>query len=144
MCRIGLSPRSISILAEWEPTSLAPVIKVAMILATFDAEHAPVTIEPRHVYRAQQIVEGWRANLHHVFRGLGDAQKAGKAEDIKAVLARNGDDWTTRRDMLRALNVTWAEIEPEIDDLANSGEIERELYKPPKGRSSEQYRLLAD
>ena len=82
--------------------------------------------------------------MHQVFRGLGEAHKAGKADEIKAVLARNGQDWTTRRDLLRALNVTWAEIEPEIDDLANSGEVEREPYKPPKGRSSEQYRLLAD
>ena len=120
------------------------LIKVAMILATFDAERAPVTIEPRHIYRAQQIVEGWRANLHHVFRGLGDAQKAGKAEDIKAILARNGDDWTARRDMLRALSVTWAEIEHEIDDLANSGEIERGERKGKRGPTSEQYRLIAE
>lgn len=119
------------------------LVKVAMILAAFDAQRLPVVIEPRHVYRAQQIVESWRANLHTVFRGLGEAQKAGKAEEIKAILARNGNDWTIRRDLLRALNTTWAKLEPEIDDLANSGEIEREEYKPTRGPGSEQYRLLA-
>ena len=31
-------------------------------------------------------------------------------------MARNGADWTIRRDVLRALNVTWAELEPALSN----------------------------
>jgi hypothetical protein len=46
------------------------LIKVAIILATFDAPQLPVIVEPCHIYRAQQIVELWRTSLHNVIEKL--------------------------------------------------------------------------
>jgi hypothetical protein len=43
-------------------------LKVAMLLATMDAEQLPVRVALRHWARAQQIVEGWRASLHELRR----------------------------------------------------------------------------
>ncbi len=120
------------------------LIKVAMILATLDATSLPITIQARHVYRAQIFVEGWRANLHHIMATIGEVMKSDAADQVKAALASDGDAWITRRDLCRKLNKRWSEIEIVIHDLAASGEIEREDYKPPKGRKSERYRLILD
>ena len=116
------------------------VIKLAMILATFDAERLPVIVQARHVYRAQMIVETWRANLHGIFGKVSAAAMDTLTEDVKAVLAAKGRDWTDRRDLLRALSKKWSEIEPTINDLAASDEIERRPTKK-RGPASEEYRL---
>jgi hypothetical protein len=120
------------------------LIKVAMILAGLDAKTLPIKIEPWHIYRAQQIVETWRENLHCVFGNLGKVQHDDMTEGIKAILAQSGENWTTRRDLLRALNKTWPVIETTINDLAESGEIERQPIPKRHGRKSEQYRLAVD
>lgn len=118
------------------------LIKIAIILAAFDAEELPVTLEPRHIYRAQQIVELWRANLHEVFgkmRSLKDSEDYTSA--VKIVLAKAGRTWVARRDLLRALKTRWSELEPVIKDLLESGEIEEQEIKNERGPATCQYRL---
>jgi len=70
------------------------LIKVAIILAAFDAPQLPVVVEPRHIYRAQQIVELWRASLHNVIEKLRH-RRAGNAvteeiRDLRGGWARDG------------------------------------------------------
>jgi hypothetical protein len=114
------------------------LIKVAMILAAFDAESPPVRIAPCHVYRAQQIVEHWRRSLHHIFGNLAQEQAGGTEERVKAVLARKKKEWTTRRDLLRGLNCKWSSISVAVNRLVARGEVERREHK-----RSEAYRLVA-
>ncbi len=118
------------------------LIKIAIILAAFDTQALPVTLEPRHIYRAQQIVELWRANLHEVFgkmRSLKDSEDYTSA--VKIVLAKAGRGWVARRDLLRALKTRWSELEPIIKDLLESGEIEQQEAKNERGPATCQYRL---
>lgn len=120
------------------------MIKVAMILASLDARGHPISIEPRHIYRAQSIVEGWRVSLHSIMAKVGEVIHGDIAEKIKSILAGNGTNWTTRRDLCRALNVRWSDIESAIIDLESSDEIERQDYIPKRGKSSEEYRICTD
>jgi len=70
------------------------LIKVAIILAAFDAPQLPVVVEPRHIYRAQQIVELWRASLHNVIEKLrhqrADNAVTEKIRDLRGGWARDG------------------------------------------------------
>jgi len=120
------------------------VIKLAMILATFDAQRLPVRVEPPHVYRAQEIVERWRDNLHTILARCGDVEADAQAEEVKAALAENGRNWTSRRDLLRTLNKRWSELEPIIGDMEQSGELERQERKGNRGPASEEYRLVVE
>lgn len=115
------------------------LIKVAMLLATLDTKCLPITVEARHVYRAQQIVESWRASLHSLDIHLSGVAQDGLAERIRSVLSKEA--WVSRRDLLRALGKTWSELAAAINDLEASGDLERQSYKPTRGAASEEYRL---
>ena len=65
-----------------------------------------------------------------------------KADEVKAILSKNGNEWTIRRDLLRALNAAWSDLEPTIKDLDATGEIEIAATQPARGPKSEKYRLL--
>jgi len=120
------------------------LIKVAMILAALDADRLPVTVEAAHTYRAQAIVEGWRANLHTVLSKMTTVSADGVAEHIVAVLAQKGREWTMRRDLLHAISKRWSDTESIIDDLEAGGEIERKEKKGKRGPSTEEYRLWVE
>jgi len=65
------------------------LIKVAIILAAFDAAQLPVVLEARHIYRAQQIVEAWRRNLHELFAKMRELHNDRDYSDgIKTVLVK--------------------------------------------------------
>jgi hypothetical protein len=71
-------------------------------------------------------------------------KKASQEDDagrIKAIIAENGRQWTTRRELLRKLSRRWSEVQPTINDLEASGEIERATIKGERGPASEKYRL---
>ncbi len=103
-----------------------------------------MTIEARHVYRAQQIIEGWRANLHDVFANLRTEIADDETQKIREALSGAGGGWMTRRDLLRKLTVKWEDVEPSIDKLTAAGVIERRVIGEGKpGRKSEEYRLAA-
>ncbi len=121
------------------------LIKIATVLAAFDTQHLPVVLEPRHIYRAQQIVEPWRVNLHRI---LGKTRNVGvggqHTASIRAALTRAGRDWVSRRDLLRALNVNWGDLATTMEDMHVSGEIEQMIVKNPRGPASWLYRLIVD
>jgi len=116
--------------------------KIAMILAVFDTKTLPVVVEPRHVYKGQQILETWRANLHDIFGKLQVIHEDDTGDKIKAVLAKKGREWTTRRDLLRSLSMKWSDIERMVNDLIAGGEIETEDKKNGNGTTSTIYRLI--
>lgn len=120
------------------------MMKVAMILATMDADSLPITVYQRHMAAAQQIVEAWRESLHWVRVGGRISAGKTKGDEIRTVLAQNDYNLTTRRDLLRAMNCAWSEIEQVIKDLEAAGEIEVTAYQPQRGPKSERYRLLRD
>jgi hypothetical protein len=116
-------------------------VKVAMILAAFDAEQLPVQVEGRHMYRAQTIVEEWRASLHQVMETAQVAENPDRARILQA-LASAETEWVSRRNLLRSLNATWSDLQPTVEDLVNSGEIESRATDR-KGPPSMEYRLCA-
>lgn len=118
------------------------MIKVAMLFAVMDAEHLPIVIEARHIYAAQVIIESWRKSLHFVRSGGRISAGKVKADEVRAVLAQNGHNYTMRRDLLRALNSTWSEIEQTIKDLESAGDLEVIAHQPKRGPKSEKYRLF--
>jgi hypothetical protein len=123
------------------PTML---IKVAMILAALDTQSLPVKVEGKHVYRAQTITEGWRDSLHPIIdRSIQKAQ-----EDLTtrflAVLDKNPGEWSTRREVLRALKLKADDLQPVAASLKGDGVIEIQEYKPPSGPSSVRYRRSTD
>lgn len=122
------------------PTML---IKVAMLFAVMDARSLPIIIEPKHIYAAQQIVEAWRSSLHKVRAGGRISEQKTKVDEIEAILGKNGDNWTTKRDLLRAMNAAWSDIEQTIKDLEHAGKIEIVAHAPARGPKTEKYRLLS-
>lgn len=121
------------------PTML---IKVAMLFAAMDARQTPITVEAKHIFAAQGIVESWRTSLHKVRAGGRISEQRTKADEVTAILSKNGNEWTVRRDLLRALNAAWSDIEQTIKDLDAEGEIEIAVHQGKAGPKSEKYRLL--
>lgn len=119
------------------------MIKVAMQMAVMDATQLPIVIEPRHIYAAQEIVESWRQSLHLVRAGGRISEGRAKADEIRSVLGQNGFNYTMRRDLLRAMNCTWSEIEQVVKDMEVAGDIEVLAHQPKRGPKSEKYRLLS-
>jgi len=121
------------------------LIKVAIILAAFDAPRLPVVLEAHHIYRAQQIVEAWRRNLHELFAKMRELHNDRDYSDgIKTVLVKAGPAWVTRRDLLRALKVKWSEVERPLADLLAGGEIEQQELKNVRGPATWRYRLATE
>ncbi len=120
------------------------LIKVAMILATFDAESLPITIQPKHVYRAQMIVEDWRTNLHKLlFRIQNQAlEKESLEELVYNIIATSGIGWISRRNVLMNSRVKLEKLEPIIKNLVDKEKIEVQNSNGSRGPSSEGYRLL--
>lgn len=142
MLKAGLIDGSVS--AELHPSYGrfgTMLIKVAMLYAVMDAEEAPITIERRHILAAQGVVEMWRDGLHIIRAGGTATQARTFADKVWSALAQNGENWTSRRDLQRALNCASAELEPAIEDLVLQGVAERQVYTPPKGRKTEMYRI---
>lgn len=117
------------------------MIKIAIILATFDSVKLPVIVQGKHIYRAQIIVESWRKNLHNILQKTEQAGDNGLAERIKEILAEGGTDWTARRDITRRLHISVKELEPIITELIDN-EIVEFIEKIGSKRSKNLYRLL--
>jgi hypothetical protein len=116
------------------------LIKIATILAAFDAEKLPVTIEDKHVFRAQMICEGWRAKLHSLLDRLSRHTQVTLSDEVLRVLASKGGAWVSRRDLQQALGCKLEELMPVIEQL--DGRIERRESQGSRGPKSEEYRLV--
>ncbi len=122
------------------------LIKVAIVLAALDAEELPVRVAARHVCRAQQIVETWRASLHHVFERTQEIQQGSQEDQLQqrvlARLAARGTNWTSRRELQRLLHVRLEELAPVLNALVSDGAIEVLPSNEP-GAATVQYRHAA-
>lgn len=119
------------------------LIKVAMILATLDAEELPVVVEPRHVYRAQLIVESWRETLHVLLEKAADAEPSDVDQtetNIMYAVERIG--WATAREIRlhvhQLKNLPTDETEKRADSLVRAGM----LVKQRMGRT-DRYALVS-
>lgn len=112
------------------------LIKVAMILAVFDADCLPVRVEAKHVYRAQMICEGWRAALHSIAIHTDDVTGANLVTRIKAVIAEAGNDWIAGREIYKKLRLKRDDVTDVLNDLVEAGEVETR-----RQGKSDQYRL---
>lgn len=112
------------------------LIKIAMILAVFDSECLPVSVEAKHVYRAQIICEKWRANLHSIAQNTGEVTTGDLRARVKAVIAEGGNSWVEGRAIYKNLRLKKSEIIEPLEQLLTNDEIEYQ-----KVGKSEQYRL---
>lgn len=116
------------------------LIKVAIILAAFDAAQLPVVVHSAHVYRAQLIVERWRANLHRLTTEIRRLNVSDEVQDIKAALAASGDTWVSGRDIYKPLGISSSRFEQLVARLGDEVEVRQRSGPGPK---SVEYRLVA-
>jgi hypothetical protein len=100
----------------------AMAMKVAMLLATMDAEELPVVIERRHFARAQRIVESWRANLHELLRQAMKTQGEQVATRIEERLRQKGA--LTVRELMQQLHHEKKEIADALEVMVEQGQVE--------------------
>ena len=100
-------------------------MKVAMLLATMDTAALPVRVELRHWVRAQQIVEGWRANLHRLWHEGTQIEEHHESDRILERIAAAGESGILPRDVYRPLNMKASDANLLIDELEKAGKIEK-------------------
>lgn len=108
------------------------LIKVAAILAAFDASCLPVTIAPPHVYRAQMIVENWRINLHNTAAHARRLNLNTDVQDVKAAFAAARNLWVSGRDIYKPLGMTKAAFERAVAALSDVVESRERQGPGPK------------
>lgn len=120
-------------------------IKVAILLAAMDwsdedgkLPHPKVTTA--HWYRAQQIVEDWRASAHRLLADLGENEE-GRLENRVLSFLRACGGVATVRDIYRALRSPRKPVIEALRALEEDGCIERVELPPKPGVKSEAYRL---
>jgi hypothetical protein len=120
-------------------------IKVATLLAAMDwadedggLPHPKVTTA--HWYRAQQIVEDWRASAHRLLADLGENEE-GRLENRILSFLRACGGVATVRDIYRALRSARKPVIEALRALEEDGCIERVELPPKPGVKSEAYRL---
>ena len=118
------------------------LIKIATILAVYDADSKPITIEEKHAVRAQMIVEDFRENLHNLLGHESDNQRNDQnLKRISEEIEKIYPNWLSRRDIHRLTGKTWEKLGPVIDNLCLTGLIERRPTTK-SGPKSEEYRWI--
>ncbi|NLF01840.1 MAG: DUF3987 domain-containing protein [Anaerolineales bacterium] len=122
-------------------------LKVAIILAALDwialgdrRQGRPV-VRAAHWYRAQQIVENWRASAHQLLHDLGDSEEARLEIRILKLLAGRPGGLSVR-DIYRALRSPRKPVIEALKALEVDGQIVQEIIQcGGRGRPSECYRI---
>lgn len=119
------------------------LIKVAMLLATMDTEQLPVRIELRHLARAQQIMEFWRAMLHTVYANGIETDEENTTTKILALLAKVGARGLLIRDIYRPLHLNAKACRELLEELERSGIVEHQTTVITGGsRPADVWRLV--
>lgn len=108
-------------------------LKVAMTLAALDWNGSgAVTITAGHWFRAQRIVEGWRASTHRLLAWL---SRDGTDDEDERVLHLIGANpmGMTKRDIRRRLGKSSEQSDPLVDRLLRDGLIEPHQVPPTPG-----------
>ncbi len=121
-------------------------IKVAILLAALDwaDSNQSGALRPRvslaHWYRAQQIVESWRASAHRLLADLGENEEGRLENRVLGLLKTHGGSATVR-DIYRSLRSPRKPVIEALRALEDDGRIERVELPPKPGVKSETYRL---
>lgn len=102
----------------------AHVIKVAMLLATMDASHAPIHLSLVHFARAVQIVEGWRAALHQVWSSGAETDEAQLIDRVLAHLQKCHPHGRTVRELAQGLHTKTDDLRTALEVLRLAGRVE--------------------
>jgi hypothetical protein len=123
-------------------------LKVAIILAALDwialgerKQNRPV-VRVAHWYRAQQIVEVWRAAAHRLLHDLGESEEARLEIRILKLLAGQPGGLSVRS-IYRALRSPRKPVIEALKALEQDGQVVPDLLPGgDRGRPSERYRLV--
>jgi DNA-binding GntR family transcriptional regulator len=98
-------------------------VKVAMVLAVMDSAELPVVVSLAHYARAQQIVEGWRASLHHIWEQQAETEDETNARRIYDWIRQHGS--ATSRLLQQRLHIHARPVREALQVLEESGQVER-------------------
>lgn len=115
-------------------------MKVAMILATMDAQALPVTVTLAHYAQAQMIAEGWRESLHSLRGGGIATQEKTEGEKILACITQAGHEGSSIRNVYHSLNMKAKTTREHIEELQAAGQVEVFRVKGTNGREVEMVR----
>lgn len=114
------------------PTELHPaygrmgtrLMKVAMLLAILDAPDLPVTIELRHMARAQAIMERWRETLHTVWEKGIETEEETIISKLTTMLVQAAPGAIATRELYRRLHLKSKECRELLEELQRTGYAE--------------------
>lgn len=123
-------------------------LKVAIILAALDwielgerRQGRPV-VRAAHWYRAQTIVETWRASAHRLLHDLGESEEARLETRIVKLLLGNPGGLSVR-DIYRALRSPRKPVIEALKALEQDGQVEQHFARSGQhGPKAECYRLV--
>jgi len=123
-------------------------LKVSIILAALDwvelgdrRQSKPV-VRAAHWYRAQQIVETWRASAHRLLHDLGDSEEARLEMRILRLLAGQPNGLSVRS-IYRTLRSPRKPVIEALKALELDGRVEQDFVRNgQQGRKAETYRLI--
>ncbi len=115
-------------------------MKVAMILAALASQQLPVAVEMRHLARAVQICEQWRANLHNIYGKDTSASERGAQElnlgdRLQEWLGEENPDGATMRQICRKFTKTTKEIKEVLEALQADSAVEQAPAMTDSGRA---------
>lgn len=118
------------------------MIKVAMLLAAIDTTIAPIRIEEKHAYAAQEILERWRESLHRLDTHVAHSNGNNANEKVMGYLNTAGSQGASIRDIMRDCGIkNKKDVEEALKALYEDGVIEKFDHKPKgPGRPSIRYR----
>lgn len=122
-------------------------LKVAIILAALDwielgerRQNKPV-VRAAHWYRAQQMVETWRASAHRLLHDLGESEESRLETRILKLLSGQKEGLSVRS-IYRALRSPRKPVMEALKALEQDGQVAGEVIQTgERGRPSERYRL---
>jgi hypothetical protein len=121
-------------------------MKVALSLSMLDWSQQADGNHPRilaiHWYRAQTIVESWRASLHRLLQALNETKDTRFIDRI-AVLLRYSPSGLTIRDMARSTGIPVRDIYGSLEVLTASGDVEAFEEVSGNGHKTTIYRRMA-
>lgn len=121
-------------------------IKVAILLAALDWADEDTQRHPRvteaHWYRAQEIVETWRASAHRLLADLGENEEARLEQRILSLLRAAGGKATVR-DIYRNLRSPRKNVVESLRALEEDGCVVRVPdFSSGRGRPAERFELV--
>lgn len=112
-------------------------MKIALLLATMDAEQLPITIELRHYVAAQQCVENWRTGIHRLWANQSATNETRLMDRILKKLGKAGATGMTVRDLCIGLRQTAKDVGESLTLLSKSGKVASITTAASNGRQVE-------